>query len=277
MTGISFPVYLKIGGLRLHPHWVMETIAYAVAFRVYMMLRRRFGDRIGDLPRWWVIAAAAVGATVGCKVLYWFEDPRTTLLHWHDPAFLLGGKTIVGALIGGLFAVELAKKHMGMGMRTGDLFAVPLCVGIAIGRVGCFLTGVSDHTVGIATSLPWGMDFGDGVRRQPVQLYEIAFLLALAAFLLGRMARPHRDGDIFRMFMVGYTGFRLLCDFLKPDVRVFAGLSSIQWACVAMPDLEIYLQFDSFEREALLDLRGSDLRSVRKVALERRTHLTCGR
>jgi len=34
--------------------------------------------------------------------------------------------------------------------------------------------------------------------------------------------------------MVGYMGFRLACDFLKPDVRVFAGLSSIQWACVAM-------------------------------------------
>jgi len=37
----------------------------------------------------------------------------------------------------------------------------------------------------------------------------------------------------------------------------------------ADPDLEIYLQFDSFEREALLDLRGGDLRSVREKALER--------
>ncbi len=35
------------------------------------------------------------------------------------------------------------------------------------------------------------------------------------------------------------------------------------------PDLEIYLQFDSFEREALLDLRGGDLRSIREKALER--------
>ena len=36
----------------------------------------------------------------------------------------------------------------------------------------------------------------------------------------------------------------------------------------ADPDLEIYLQFDSFERTALLDLRGGDLRSVREKALE---------
>src|SRR5271156_2963996 len=35
------------------------------------------------------------------------------------------------------------------------------------------------------------------------------------------------------------------------------------------PDIEIYLQFDSFEKEALLDLRGGDLRSIREKALER--------
>ncbi len=34
-------------------------------------------------------------------------------------------------------------------------------------------------------------------------------------------------------------------------------------------DFEVYLQFDSFEREALLDLRGGDLRGVRERALER--------
>jgi uncharacterized radical SAM superfamily Fe-S cluster-containing enzyme len=35
------------------------------------------------------------------------------------------------------------------------------------------------------------------------------------------------------------------------------------------PNLEVYLQFDSFERDALLDLRGGDLRSVREKAIER--------
>lgn len=36
-----------------------------------------------------------------------------------------------------------------------------------------------------------------------------------------------------------------------------------------MPDFEIYLQFDSFERDALMDLRGADLRRIREQALER--------
>jgi phosphatidylglycerol---prolipoprotein diacylglyceryl transferase len=26
--------------------------------------------------------------------------------------------------------------------------------------VGCFLTGLSDKTYGVATQLPWGVDFG---------------------------------------------------------------------------------------------------------------------
>lgn len=36
----------------------------------------------------------------------------------------------------------------------------------------------------------------------------------------------------------------------------------------SLPDIEIYLQFDSFEREALLELRGADLRTSRMRALE---------
>jgi 7,8-dihydro-6-hydroxymethylpterin dimethyltransferase len=40
-----------------------------------------------------------------------------------------------------------------------------------------------------------------------------------------------------------------------------------------MPDFEIYLQFDSFERDALVALRGADLRDVRVRALERLNRL----
>lgn len=59
-----------------------------------------------------------MGAALGSKVLYWFEEPLITLRHLGDPAFLFGGKTIVGALIGALLAVEAAKKYMGVSRRT---------------------------------------------------------------------------------------------------------------------------------------------------------------
>ena len=231
---MSFPVYLHVGPLTVHPHLLFEALAYAVGFRVYLELRRRQGDRLQDFDRWWVIAAAALGALVGGKLLFLLEDPRQTLLQINAPALLFSGKTIVGALIGGLLAVEFAKRRLGVHTRTGDLFALPLCVGIAVGRIGCFLTGLEDQTAGTATSLPWGVNFGDGVARHPTQLYEILFvvLLGMAIFRLSR--RPHPEGDLFKFFMVGYFFFRLVCDFLKPELRVYAGLSSIQWASVAM-------------------------------------------
>ena len=40
-----------------------------------------------------------------------------------------------------------------------------------------------------------------------------------------------------------------------------------------MPDFEVYLQFDSFERNALVALRGADLRRVREQALNRLNEL----
>ena len=231
---MTFPVYIPFGPVKLHPHLVFETAAYAIAFRFYLALRRRAGDALDDGHRWWMIAAAAIGAVIGSRALYWFEDPSILRAHWSNADYLMGGKTIVGALIGGLFAVEIAKRHLGITRRTGDLFAVPLCLGMAIGRIGCFLTGLDDHTAGIATSLPWGINFGDGIARHPTQFYESLFMLVLGAFLWRRLFRPHVEGDIFKMFMVSYFAFRLACDFLKPVVPVFLGLSSIQCACLAM-------------------------------------------
>jgi phosphatidylglycerol---prolipoprotein diacylglyceryl transferase len=231
---MAFPVYIPIGSIRIHPHLIFETAAYAVAFRIYLIARKRAGDALDDGNRWWIIAAATMGAMVGSKLLYWCEDPALTLAHWRESAYLMGGKTIVGALIGGLFAVEMAKQILGIKRRTGDLFAIPLCVGLAIGRIGCFLTGVEDHAAGTATSLPWGVNFGDGIPRHPTQLYEALFALALGGYLWRQMQLPSVPGDIFKRFMVAYFTFRLACDFLKPDARVFLGLTSIQLACIAM-------------------------------------------
>jgi hypothetical protein len=95
----------------------------------------------------------------------------------------MGGKTIVGALIFGLISVELIKRYIGLRQSTGDLYAIPLALGIAIGRIGCFLTGLSDNTYGTPTNLPWAINFGDGIPRHPTQLYEIIFLIALIPLL----------------------------------------------------------------------------------------------
>ncbi len=230
---MSFPFYLPLGPLRLHAHFVFEALAYFVGYRVYLKQRTHSGDHLSARDRTWIVAAAICGAAIGSKLLYWLGDPALTGRRWNDVFYLMAGKTIVGGLIGGLIAVEAIKRRLGIVRRTGDLFAIPLCIGIAIGRLGCFLSGLSDDTYGIATDLPWGIDFGDGIRRHPVQLYEIVWLGVLAIWLAWLARKPHRGGDLFKGFMLGYFGFRLAIDFLKPGIA-FAGLTSIQWACVMM-------------------------------------------
>jgi phosphatidylglycerol---prolipoprotein diacylglyceryl transferase len=216
-----------------HPelHLPFEALGYVAGYLLYRRARATQGDFLPDESRWLIIAAAAVGALLGSRVLGLAEQAPATAIHWRD-LLVPGGKTIVGGLLGGWLAVEITKAIAGIKSQTGDLFAIPLCIGIAIGRIGCFLAGLPDDTYGTPTSLPWGVDFGDGIRRHPTQLYEILFLLALAWLLWKWSQRPHPSGILFRAFLAAYLAWRLCIDFLKPQPHI-AGMNVIQWACLA--------------------------------------------
>jgi len=217
-------------------HTLVEASAYFVGMRVFLWQRRllalpALADRDQSLA---IGVAAIVGAAIGAKLGYWIEDPRNAFAAFPDWRRLLEGKTIVGALLGGLAGVELCKRALRVRASSGDAFALPLMIGIAIGRVGCFLAGLDDHTYGNPTALPWGVDFGDGVARHPTQLYEIAFLIALAWTIARSAVRFACVGDRFRAFMIAYLAFRLLIDFIKPMPFVYVGfLSGIQLLCLA--------------------------------------------
>ncbi len=221
------------GTVWFHPelHPLFEALGYAAGFAVYKWQRAERGDALTDERRWIIIAAAAVGALLGARLLGLLEQAPRLGLHWSQ-LLQPGGKTIVGGLLGGWAAVEAAKKISGVRSRTGDLFAIPLCIGIAVGRLGCFFVGLADDTYGKPTNLPWAVNFGDGIPRHPTQLYEFLFLTLLAFALWRWQHRPHAEGQIFRAFLAAYLTWRLLEDFLKPQPLV-AGMNWIQWACVA--------------------------------------------
>jgi prolipoprotein diacylglyceryltransferase len=228
---MEFPVYLWIGPLRIHPHLVFESLAYAIAFHLVLLNSRK--DTIAPTQRSSVVVGGMVGALIGAKLLVLLQHIDLLWQNWKQFLLLfIQGKTVVGALLGGLIGVELTKKLIGVNRSTGDAFVYPLIVGTAIGRIGCFLTGLSDRTYGMATTLPWGVDFGDGISRHPTQLYEIIFLLGLMVFLKIRSRYHRQEGDLFKFYMVAYLSFRLLIDFIKPDFHPILGLSAIQIACV---------------------------------------------
>jgi prolipoprotein diacylglyceryltransferase len=223
----------------LHPHSAFEMLAYFAGARVYFAARRHAGrTEAQPLPletNLWVLVGCIFGAWMGSKLLAWAEMPGHYLaLAEADPTVLLGGKTIVGGLLGGWAGVEFAKRRCGITHSTEDLFVWPLAVGTAIGRLGCFFTGLADHTYGIPTTLPWGVDFGDGVARHPTQLYESIFVLVLATAIgTGLRNRGLPAGARFRLYFAGYFAFRVFVEFLKPRETPFAGLSAIQLASLA--------------------------------------------
>jgi uncharacterized radical SAM superfamily Fe-S cluster-containing enzyme/prolipoprotein diacylglyceryltransferase len=214
----------------------LEFAAYGVGFRLYLFYRRRWPN--GPSLAWdqtgWVLIGAIFGALFGARLLGLadvFPDFWANRTDWR---VIFGAKTIVGALLGGWIGVEIAKRRLGIAHPTGDIYVFPLIAGMCIGRIGCFLNGLEDHTYGLATALPWGVDFGDGVRRHPAQLYEIAFLLCIAAFFAWRIKTLRQRGCMFSHFMFGYLAFRVFVEFIKPRWALpYISLSPIQLACLA--------------------------------------------
>lgn len=179
-----------------------------------------------------MIIGCIFGALIGSKLLNIIDSPVQYWEHRDNLLFWFQGKTVVGGLLGGWIGVELVKKRLGITYATGDAYVYPLIAGIVVGRVGCFLEGLEDATFGIPTTLPWGVDFGDGFLRHPTQLYEIFFLIIFAGVLLFRIRQRYPNGWLFRVFMLEYLLFRFAIDFIKPREIHYLGLSGIQVAAL---------------------------------------------
>jgi prolipoprotein diacylglyceryltransferase len=146
------------------------------------------------------------------------------------------GFSMAGGIAGAVAAVEGFKRATGVTGSTGIVFAAPFAVTVAIGRLGCFFAGLDDFTYGTPTSLPWGVDFGDGVRRHPVQLYESLSMLAMLIVLLWRLrARdPFWLANGFYLVVGWYGAQRFAWEFLKPYARVVGPFDVFHLVCAAL-------------------------------------------
>lgn len=224
-------------------HTIFEYLAIAVAVWLYRRIRHQKGGESLMLGKtFYIILGCILGAAIGNKLVFWIEFADKiselwvglTQLQPRSFVLLFSGQSIVGGLLGGLIGIELTKKIVGSTQSTGDDFVLPIIVGTIIGRIGCFLAGLNDGTYGIATSLPWGVDFGDGIARHPTQLYDIGFVI-VTYFILWKNRAKWKDqaGLLFKFYLLGYLVWRLLIDALKPvPFRFPFGLSGIQVVCL---------------------------------------------
>jgi len=229
---LKIPYEPLVFGYHINVHMALEYFAFFIAFRYYIYLRKEVNDSISSLNRLYIILGAVLGALVGSRLVGYLENP---LISVSEVGLfnLLNIKTIMGGLFGGLLGVELAKKIIGEKTASGDLFTLPIIVGIFIGRIGCFLSGTNEFTYGKVTNFFMGMDLGDGLKRHPTALYELLFLVVLYGFLRNLKQKNNlQNGLLFKYFMILYFSFRFFLEFLKPNTFFILGLSSIQILCL---------------------------------------------
>ncbi|MCC5576456.1 prolipoprotein diacylglyceryl transferase [Microtetraspora sp. AC03309] len=227
---------LRFGGLAVPTHGFFVGLGVVVAAVVFVLEARRRGTLHEDSLV--AVTGALVGGAIGMRLSGWAEhlDPHLnpSLLE----AWMFGSRSILGGLTGAYAGVLTAKRIIGYRGKTGDLFAPAVALGMAVGRIGCFLT----EAPGRPTGLPWGVHAPAtvpecpgclaGQAMHPSFLYEVAFQLAAFFALLWARDRVSRPGELFTLYVGAYAVFRFLVEFTRANETVWLDLTRPQWFLV---------------------------------------------
>jgi prolipoprotein diacylglyceryltransferase len=218
--------YWYIAGLEVPAYSVCVGLALAIG--VTLFLRETRTLRTPREHTLAILLASVCGGVLGAKLPYVVPGLLLYLQGERDMEVLFAGRTILGGLLGGMLAVRLMKRRLRLCARRGDYMVTGIALGLVVGRIGCFLRGCC---YGTPTVLPWSVDFGDGVRRHPTELYEALFCLGW--FFLGRRQPRSDRGRLFNRFMLSYFALRFSLEFVRIEPVFLFGLTAFQWVCLA--------------------------------------------
>lgn len=204
-------------GLNDHLRWALAApvyaLAYAAAVVVFWWMARRRDMPADTAAR--VMAAGLFGGLLGANL--------AQLL-----ATGLPGKTIEGGILGGWLAVVIAKRYFGIARSTGDLFALAIPAGEAIGRIACFIGGCC---YGKAATVAWAVH-DHGLMRHPTQLYLALAAAACFAILFAverRLRLP--DNGLFYLGGMLFCVDRFTVDFFRDVAPLGGTLTLAQIGC----------------------------------------------
>jgi len=179
---------------------------------------------VASRQTYWILQAITlVGAVIGAKIAMLAGD-----LGWPHTAISLdqvifSGKSVVGGLLGGFIAAELAKRPLGYGQPPNDWFATKLVLSILIGRVGCLLAGCCR-----GAPASWGIGYSDGILRVPIPLFEIVFHAGLFGAFCLAYRRGLLQGRLFALYMIVYGVFRAVLEPWRDTPKFLGGFSVYQ-------------------------------------------------
>ncbi|GAB4139301.1 prolipoprotein diacylglyceryl transferase family protein [Thermopirellula anaerolimosa] len=153
-------------GLPIRGYGTMLLLAVAAALSLAMHRAKRRGldPNVVINLAFWIILPGIVGARLFHVIEYWPIHYGPVLRQQGLPAALAavinisaGGLVVYGSLIGGLIGgVAFILRYGFPFWATLDLISPSLALGLAIGRLGCFLNGCC---FGGACDLPWAVRF----------------------------------------------------------------------------------------------------------------------
>ena len=226
----------NVGGLG-HEIAVSGEAAYLLSVAVGVLLGAlslRFVASPSTVPadvRRHVRFAGFLGGVVGAYLLQLPAD----LFGWSAPAAAglrpIGGRTVLGGLLGGWIAVEYAKSRLGFRGATGDRFALPVALGLTFGRIGCLLRGCCE---GILLDAPLAVTAQLSFERVPVALIEAYFHAAACAWVVFATLRDWIPGRRLAAYLTAYALVRFSLEFVRDHPRPFGGLTYYQLLCVGL-------------------------------------------
>jgi len=179
---------------------------------------------------------AMFGGLLGSKLYFAIDVGIRTGAPFSELFFNRAGITWYGGLIGGTLACWIgAKIHKQDFLVLANCSATTLAVGQSLGRIGCFLVG-DDY--GEPTTVAWAVAFPEGapptapgVTVHPTQLYEVAWLMPMAAVLWWRRkSSPFVFGEYL---MVNGAG-RIVIEQWRINPEVALGMTEPQWIGVGL-------------------------------------------
>jgi prolipoprotein diacylglyceryltransferase len=174
--------------------------------------------------------AITAGAGALCGAMF-FGTANALLSGLHALGF-----SMVGGIAGAIAAVEAYKRFTGISGSTGVAFAAPFAATVAIGRLGCFFSGLDDFTYGTPTDAAWAVDFGDGIPRHPVQLYESLAMALMFVVLIQRFRARDRFWLANGFYLtVGWYGLqRFVWEFFKPYATLVGPFNLFHFVCLGL-------------------------------------------
>ena len=230
------PILLRIGPFAIATHDAFVFLGVVVALCAFLFDARRRGV-LDERLVWIAIGSLLTGAIAAKLSTLWAffgTSPESSML----AALVMTGKSILGGLAGAYVGAIITKRIVGYRESTGDVFAPAVALGLAVGRIGCFLS----EQVGTPTSLPWGIavdsetasrvpmcaQCAPGVPMHPSFLYEVVFHAVMFAVLRRLDSLVTVRGDVFKLYLLAYGVFRFAVEFVRGNPPAAFGLSFSQ-------------------------------------------------